>query len=439
MNTAAQPPAGAKVRCLACGEVFDASISVCPVCGASGEWLAPYVPETNAFRRESEEIFLIVGGGIAAVSAAAAIRERNRLCSVVLFSEEAVLPYNRPMLTKAMFDSLAEEALAIHPRRWYEEHGIYLMLSKRVVSLLPEERELVTDDGAHFHYDKCILATGASCFIPPIEGTGLAGVVAIRNVTDAATAARRAEAGQNAVVIGGGVLGLEAAWALKKAGCHVTVLENSPRLMMRNLDAAASALLQAAVEESGVAVVYSAQTDKINGTETVESVTLRDGTVLSADLVVVSCGVRANTALAQSAGIETGRAVVVDEHMETNLRGVYACGDCAEFRGVNRAVWPVAAEMGACAGANAAGEAAVYAEHPVPFTFSGMGTAVFTSGAVSGADGSQTAEFTDPQTKTMKKYFFRDGKLSGFTLIGDISAAAGLSAQLGKPLAWDEI
>ena len=129
MNTAAQPPAGAKVRCLACGEVFDASISVCPVCGASGEWLAPYVPETNAFRRESEEIFLIVGGGIAAVSAAAAVRERNRLCSIVLFSEEAVLPYNRPMLTKAMFDSLAEEALAIHPRSWYEEHGIYLMLS----------------------------------------------------------------------------------------------------------------------------------------------------------------------------------------------------------------------------------------------------------------------------------------------------------------------
>ena len=436
MSTAVQ---GAKVRCLACGEVFDASIAVCPVCGASGEWLVPFESESQLFRRDSEEIFLIVGGGIAAVNAASAVRERNRSCSIVLFSEETALPYNRPMLTKAMSGPLAEDVLAIHPRRWYEEQNICLMLSKRVVALLPAEQELVTDDGAHFHYDKCILATGASCFIPPIDGVNLAGVIAIRTIKDADEAAERAKPGKKAVVIGGGVLGLEAAWALKNAGCEVSVLENAPRLMQRNLDVSASALLQQAVEAAGISVCYSAQTVKINGTVSVESVVLGDGTILPADLVIVSCGVRANTALAQSAGIAVGRAVIVDKHMKTDHDGIYACGDCAEFQGLNRAVWPVAAEMGSCAGANAAGDAVAYTEPTVPFTFSGMDTAVFTLGSVCESDDCQTAQFTDPQTRSMKKFYIRDGLLSGITLIGDVSRVAELSGLIGKPIPWNQV
>lgn len=224
-------------------------------------------------------------------------------------------------------------------------------------------------------------------------------------------------------MIGGGVLGLEAAWELKKSKCNVTVLELAPQLMGRQLDEAAGEMLMQISEANGITIHTGVQIAGIEGEESVTGVKLQDGTVFPAQLVVVSCGVRANTAIAQAAGIEIDRAVVVNERMETSAADVYGCGDCVQFEGVNYAIWPEAQEQGRVAGANAAGDEAVYRTVSAGLSFHGMNTALYAIGN-NGKNPNliyKTVEFKDPGKKQYEKYYFVNGRLSGAILLGDVS------------------
>lgn len=293
------------VKCLICGAVFSAEETVCPVCGAGPEQFVPVAPENVSFRRDTQEIFLVLGGGTAAFSAAEAIRERNATCSIVLVTDEDTPPYARPMLTKSF--GAAEETLYLREPAWFERQRILLLTGRRVERLDPNAQEVWLDGGARLHYDRCVYALGAECFIPPIPGASMPGAVAIRRLRDIRAIRRRLDGGaQRAVVIGGGVLGLEAAWALRQQGCRVTVLEASERAMMRQLDEESSAMLMDIARQAGVEILCRAQSERILGTEHVEGVRLQSGEELPADLVVLSCGVRANLAVAQAAGCENG-------------------------------------------------------------------------------------------------------------------------------------
>ena len=185
---------------------------------------------------------------------------------------------------------------------------------------------------------------------------------------------------KNAVVIGGGVLGLEAAWELCKAKCNVTVLELAPSLMSRQLDEKSGQFLGNIIKQAGIQLKLNVKIDGIEGDASVTGVKLGDGEVIPADLVVMSCGVRANTSVASSCGIEVNKAVVVNEKMETNKEDIYACGDCAEFENINYAIWPQAVEMGKVAGANAAGDSLTYETVSAGLNFNGMNTSLFAIG-----------------------------------------------------------
>ncbi len=419
-------------KCLLCGAVFEDGVTVCPVCGAGPDQFVPVESGKAAPpRADSAERFLILGGGIAGLRAAEAIRTRNRTAGIVLVSDEPVSPYRRPMLTKSLPGAAVDEHLAVHDADWYALQKIYLVLGRTVRALDPARREVTLDDGTCFSYSKCIYALGAECFLPPLPGSDLPGVFTVRRLADAASLARALPGAANAVVIGGGVLGLEAAWALRRAGLVVTVVEAADRFMGRQLDPASAGFLRSLVEAQGVPTRLSASVTGLTGRERVTGVSLADGTRLPADLVVFSCGVRANSKIAAEAGLAVGRGVKVDAGMRTSEENIFACGDCAELDGTGCGLWNEAAAMGETAGANAAGDARSFTPGSNPLSFTGFGTSVFVLGDPAAPTEDVTVEEQrDPAAGTLRRLAYRNAALCGITLIGDLTDLDALTKKM---------
>lgn len=429
------------VKCLVCGAIFDSSIDICPVCGVGPENFVEVEGEENEFSNDTKNFYVILGNGAAGHYAAEAIRKRDRTGTITMISNEPYRTYNRPMLTKSIMAGLNEEQIAVEDTSWYEENRIYQILGHEVVKIDPEAKEVHLDDGSKYHYTKLIYALGSECFVPPIKGVDKDGVIAIRRLSDTKKVAEKLKETKHAVVIGGGVLGLEAAWELKKSKCEVTVLELAPVLMGRQLDKTAGEMLKKIGEGQGIKIHTGVQIEAIESGEKVEGVRLADGTVIPAELVIISCGVRANTALAKEAGIETERAVIVNEKMETNIPEIYACGDCAQYEGINYAIWPQAVEEGKTAGAQAAGDDVTYSTVPAALSFHGMNTALFAAG-----DNGQnpdliykTVEYKDEGKKQYQKYYFLNNRLCGVILIGDTSRMAEMTEALEHHRQYKEI
>lgn len=404
------------VQCLVCGEVFDAALGQCPVCGVGLEQCKPVQLSAPEGGSDTAEKFLILGGGTAAFNAAKAIRERNATCSIVILTSEDALPYNRPMLTKTLLSGASPEDIAIEPASWYDERDIYVVTGCTVTAIDPAEKLVACQGGMGFAYDKLIYALGARCFLPPIPGSDQPHVVTIRTVDDARRVRSFIGAGEDAVVIGGGVLGLEAAWALRQGKVNVTILEQGPQIMARQIDADAAALLTEAIAAQGVTLLHNAKTERIGA----DQVTLADGSVLPAKLVIVSAGIRANTAVAEAAGLAVSRNIVVDEHMRTSAPDVYACGDCAVYGGLSYGLWSEASEMGRIAGVNASGGDEAYAPVSRPLIFHGMGTALFALGDC-GKKGLDYQVRELRRDGRYEKYYLAAGRLTGAILLGDIS------------------
>ena len=360
--------------------------------------------------------YLILGGGIAALSAAKAIRQNDPEGLIVLLTNEDALPYNRPALTKQLLSDLSAADLAVESAAWYDAPGRdILVLTGRTVSAIDTEKKTVSlADGLVFPYDKLIYALGARCFIPPFKGSDRANVIAVRSAADAARVRELAKNAKSAAVIGGGVLGLEAAWSLRQGGLEVTVIEFDQQIMSRQIDAQAAAHLMAAMEKHGVKLLTRASTAFVDD----EGLHLTDGRVIPADLVLVSAGVRANMEIAAAAGIQAERKIVVDERMATSAPDVYAAGDCAAC-GMSYALWTEAAEMGEVAGTNAAGGEAVYKAVPRPLIFHGFETELFAIGDA-GRDPAKTYEVG---SMPGARYYSVDGKVVGAILEGETSRA----------------
>lgn len=420
------------VKCLVCGEIFDSSLETCPVCGVGPENFVEVEDAYTGYTNPTEEHFLILGGGTAGFNAAKSIRERNATATIMMITNEAVLPYNRPMLTKSMMVDLGGEQLTIESAGWYTDNQITCRLNTEVLKLDPSAKEVTLNDGTVLTYDKCIYALGSECFVPPIAGSTLPEVIAVRRISDANKIQSMLPNVTDVVVIGGGVLGLEAAWELHKAKVKVTVLESAPQIMGRQIDAPAAGLLAQLMSKQGIELHTSADIVGIDGNDHVAGVTLADGRKFPAQLVIISAGVRANVAIAKEAGIEMDRAILVNEKMETNITDIYAAGDCAQFDGINYALWSEAVEMGIVAGANAAGDEKTYETVPGILSFNGLNTSLFALGD-NGKNSDieyKTVELKDNKKMTYKKYYFVNNRLTGAILIGDTSEMATLMEQI---------
>lgn len=429
------------VKCLVCGEIFDSSMEICPVCGVGKENFVPVDAEESSFRKDTDHFYVILGNGAAGLSAAKAIRERDKTGSVIMISNEAYPTYNRPMLTKSMVAELDAKEILVEPEAWYQENNIHLLLEKEVTGIHTDKKEITLSDGTALKYTKLIYALGSECFVPPIPGTDKPEVVAIRRMSDIEKIEAMLDRVQNVVVIGGGVLGLEAAWELKKSRKQVVVLEAAPQIMGRQLDEGASQMLTDISRSNGIDIHAGVQIASIEGESSVTGVKLADGREFPAELVIVSAGVRANVGAAKNAGLDINRGIVVNADMSTSDENIFACGDCAEYEGINYAIWPQALEQGKVAGANAAGDALTYTTVSAGLSFHGMNTGLYAIGD-NGKNPNliyRTVEFKDMGRKQYEKYYFLNNRLCGAILIGDTSKMAFVTEAVEQKKTFKEM
>ena len=332
---------------------------------------------------------------------------------------------------------MTEEQILVEPQSWFDEQNITFVQGMKVKSINPAEKSVVCGDDVILVYDKLIYALGARSFIPPTPGADQEHVVAVRTLEDVAKIRSLRPSVKHAAVIGGGVLGLEAAWSLSKAGLKVTVLEFAPKIMQRQLSGEASDFLTGLIEETGIAVLTGAETAEIRR----DSLLLKDGREIPAELVIMSTGVRGNVEIAKEAGITVNRSIVVNERMETNIPGIYAAGDCAEFGGINYALWSQSVGQGKTAGANAAGDDLSYETVDGALSFNGMNTSLFSVGD-NGKDPVKpyrTVEIRDARKRQYEKYTFLNNRLTGVILIGDTSRLGELSVKVKEHAPYQDV
>lgn len=438
-----KPAETRKWRCLVCGQVFDGPEppDVCPACGASKENFVRVQEEEIEFTSSTPMEILIVGSGAAAVAAAEAARKRNQVCSITIISEDRHMPYYRPALSDLLCEDLSDEELFIHEPSWYEEQNIKLMLGRRVAAIDVSAKKITLDDGTQMSYDRLILAAGSRPNrLANLPGADKTGVFALRSLDDCLSIKERAKTAKAAVIVGGGVLGLEAAWSLRRLGLDITILENAPRLLPRQLDQKGSEILENAVAEAGIKIVRGASLAEILGDTEVKGVKLSDGQVIDAGMVLFSIGVTPNAELAREAGMNVNRGIIVNDMMKTSADDVYAAGDVAEYEGAVSGLWPQALEQGRIAGANAVGDKQKY-KPAIPATYlDAFGLTIVAIGDVGNTPDTvyRTVEVNDPANRTYKKYYFVDGTIKGAVLVGPQVAAAGVinaieAAQVKKP------
>jgi len=331
--------------------------------------------------------------------------------------------YNRILLSAVLAGDKTLDEIVINPPAWYAEHGICLSAGNRASAIDRAARTVALADGASLSYDKLLLATGSKPLAPPIPGLGFANVRAFRDIADAQAMIDAARAGGRAVVIGGGLLGLEAAWGLKRRGMTVALVHLMPTLMERQLDVAAGELLRRDLETRGIAFFTHSQTEEIVGSDRAEAILLADGRRIPADFVVLAVGIRPNIDLARSAGLDVNRGILVGDDMATSDANIYAVGECIEHNGqVFGLVAPIW-DQAKVAGARLAGdEAAVYVPPPVFTSLKITGIDVFSAGRFAAADpADEEITLYDEKRGLYKKVILREDRVVGSVLYGSVA------------------
>ena len=367
---------------------------------------------------------VLVGNGMAGMRVVDEVLARSReRFEIEVIGAEPHPNYNRILLSSVLAGEKEIDDIVLHRREWYAENDIKLLTGETVVKLDVNAKTVTTASGRATDYDKLVLATGSRPVVPPVAGLELPGVSAFRNIADLDLMRDASRRDGRAVVVGGGLLGLEAAFGLMKRGMTVTVLHLMQTLMERQLDEAAGLLLQRDLESSGITVLTKAQTEAIVGDGRVDAVQLADGRELPADIVVFAVGVRPNIDLARAVGLDVNRGIIVDDFMATSEPDIFAVGECIEHRGQTFGlVGPLWEQARICA-------AVLCGDTPQPYVASAPHTSlkvtgidVFSAGALEARDdGDDEITLRDAGSNQYKKLVVRDGRLVGAILYGEIA------------------
>ncbi len=358
---------------------------------------------------------VIIGASAAGITAAKSIRKVNAAARIVVFSEDAHLPYFRPFLTEYLCETsvLQKDNFYLNPEAWYADNRIELCLAEKVVAIQPAEKTITTAKGRSLSYDKLILATGSAPFVPQPELLERENVFAIRTLDDAKDVEQYSNTVKRAIVIGGGVLGIETADSLAQKGLRVTVIEYVKRILPLQLDEEGSEIFQGIMQKNGVELKLGTLAKEFSGRERVTAVRLQTGEEIPTDMLVFCIGVRANLELAKQCGLQMNRGILVNEKMETSLPDIYACGETAAFAPIN-----------------------------YPTRIESFETKVYSIGDLGHEAAARdyiTMRRRIPDELIYKQLYFKGDAVSGGVLIGDIKKANALSRAMNRILSKEEM
>lgn len=364
---------------------------------------------------------VMVGNGMAGVRALEhLLKLAPDAYEITIFGAEPYPNYNRIMLSSVLAGGADIQEIVINDWDWYKENRIQLYAGHMVTRIDTKNRVVYSDQGAEAKYDVLIMATGSNPFMLPLPGADKEGVIAFRDIKDCEMMMETSKKHKKAVVIGGGLLGLEAARGLLHLGMDVSVVHIHPYLMERQLDETASRMLQRELEAQGMTFLLSKHSESIMGRKRVKELRFTDGTRVDADLIVMAVGIRPNVALAKSAGIEVNRGIVVNDYMETNIPGIYAVGECAEHRGIAYGLVAPLYEQGAVLAKRLAGvDTAGYAGSVTSTKLKVSGVDVFSAGHFAEPEGTRALRYQDEVEGVYKKIVIHDDRLVGAVLFGD--------------------
>lgn len=376
----------------------------------------------------------IVGCGVAGATAATAIKERKPETKVSVYTDEKYFYYPRPRLYYVLSGEAEPSEIYAFPAEWYEERGIQVSLNKKATDIDTTKNELVLEDGSRIKYDKLLLANGAHPFIPPVKGVEKNGVFTLRSLQDALAIKEYAKKTRKAIVVGGGLLGLEFAASLKKLGQQVEVVEVLPRLLPMQLDQDGATLLKEIIETRGINISVGVKTDEVLGQDATSGISLNNGKQLSGDMVLFSAGIRPNTDLAVHAGIKVNRGVVVDQNLQTNVNDVYAAGDVAEFKERVYGIIPAAVDQAKIAALNMLEKEKHLYQGTIPSnTLKIAGIDLTSMGLVTPEEhGSEEIKKMNREAKVYRKIVLKQGIIVGVIVLGETRSIAPLKSLMDK-------
>lgn len=366
---------------------------------------------------------VLIGNGMAGVrTLEELLKIAPDLYDITVFGAEPHPNYNRILLSPVLAGEQAFEDIVLNDLNWYSESGIRLLLNRKVTRVDRHRRKVYAEDGSEAEYDRLLIATGSNPFILPVPGSRLQGVIGYRDIADTQTMIDTAGTHSHAVVIGGGLLGLEAANGLKQRGMDVTVVHLSDWLLERQLDRTAGKLLQEALESRGIHFRLNTHTEELidDGSGRVCAIRFKDGEVIAADLVVMAAGIRPNTELAEKTGLPCNRGILVNDTLQTYDPRIYALGECASHRGIAYGlVAPLFEQAKVCANHLAMLGFARYQGSVTSTKLKVTGIDLFSAGQFMGGEGTETITLSDPIGGVYKKLVIKDDVLVGACLYGD--------------------
>ncbi len=378
---------------------------------------------------------VIVGSSAVAVSCAETLRKNDKDIEISIIGRENIKPYYRPSLSHMLCTDEIDSRFFVKPENYYEENNIELLLGHCVKEIDRVAKKVILDNQTEVLYDKLVLGVGSNNFVPPVEGIELTGVCNLKFYKDLKNINAYLKEKENIVIIGGGLLGIEAAWAFRKANKKVTILEFSERIMARQLNETASSLVKKELEKEGINVFTQKSTKCIIGNGKVEKLILESGEELPADMVMFSIGVRPEIALAKNCNLDTNKGILVKETMQTSDPDIYAAGDCAEVNGMCLGIWPMAMQTGKIAAMDILGKSEKFVINPPTTILKALNIGVYSAGDVFLKD--QEIEQCDAQNYRL--FTFKDNVITGINLIGETKLSSKAFSMLSKKMTKDEV
>ncbi|AFS78791.1 FAD-dependent pyridine nucleotide-disulfide oxidoreductase [Gottschalkia acidurici 9a] len=391
--------------------------------------------------------YLIIGNGVAGLSAAEVIRKKDEGGSITIITDEKYLTYYRIRLSEGISKTFTDKELFVRDENWYKERKIDVLLEKKVENIDTENKNISLMDGETIDYDKLLIATGSQSFIPPIKGNDKQGVFSLRTIDDLEKIKKYFEKCNSITVLGGGLLGLEAAWAIKSLGKEVNVVEFFPQLLPRQLDEKMSEEFGDILKKSGLNLYLGVSTEEIIGESSVSALKLSDGTELKTDAVLISAGVRPRIDVVKETNIKYEKGIQVDRYMSTNVNDIYAAGDVVEINGMVIGLWGISSEQGKIAGENMTGGNKEYSLTELATLLRIGSNSLFSTGNVKEYD--DICEEIDADKNAHYKLCVTNNKVTGGIILNDINKTpkikkaieneTDISKQLEKKMSVTEI